>query len=74
MKTPDQQELDMILKSSKADIAVMLVFAQRRAVETESKLRAELTALKAELTGRDKVFHLLELMAGESQLGLRVTK
>lgn len=74
MKTRDEQELADILKSSKTDIAKMLVVVQRRNVEEETKLRSEIAALKAQIEGRDKVFHLLEMMAGEANLGLRVTR
>lgn len=74
MKTRDEQELADILKHSKTDIAKMLIHAQRTEYETIVKLRNEVAVLKAELAGRDKVFKLLELMAGEAQLGLRTTR
>lgn len=72
MKTRDQQELDEILKSSKTDIAVMVVHLQRTHYEEVLALKTQVATLKAELAGQAKVFKLLELMAGESNLGLRV--
>lgn len=74
MKTRDEQELAEIMRSTKTDIAKMLVTVQRRNWEEETKLRAEIAALKGELAGRDKVLHLLELMAGEAKLGLMVQR
>lgn len=72
MKTREQQELEQILKSTKADIAVMLVNVQSRAHEKEADLRAENATLKARLEGLERSFKLLELMAGESNLGLKL--
>lgn len=74
MKTRDEQELAEILRSTKTDIAKMLVTVQRRSWEEETKLRGEIAALKAQLEGRDKVFRLLEMMAGEANLGLKVAR
>lgn len=74
MKTRDEREMADILKSSKTDIAKMLVHVQTRAREDEARLRNEIAVLKAELAGRDKVFALLSLMAGEANLGLKVSR
>lgn len=74
MKTRDEQEMREILKSSKADIAKMVLAVQRSYEDDTLRLRNEIAVLKAELAGRDKVFRLLELMAGESNLGLKVAR
>lgn len=72
--TRDQQELADILKHSKADIAAMVVHLQRTHNEDEMKLKAQVAILNAELVGQGRVLKLLELMAGESNLGLKVVK
>lgn len=74
MRTRDEQELADILKSSKADIARMVIAVQRLHSEDFNRLRNEIAVLRAELAGCDKVFALLTLMAGESNLGLKVTR
>ena len=74
MKTRDEQEMTDILKPSKVDIAKMLVHVQRVNIEHERRLSNEIAVLKAEMAGRDKVFVLLTLMAGESNLGLKVSR
>lgn len=74
MKTRDQQELEEILKVKKTDIAAMLVTVQRDAYEREQKLKAQVAILNAELVGQGRVLKLLESMAGEANLGLKIQR
>ena len=74
MKTRDEQELADILKSSKVDIAKMLVHVQRTHVEEVYKLTAQQAILNAELVGQGRVLKLLETMAGEANFGLKVQR
>lgn len=74
MKTAEQQEIDEIMKSTKADIVVMLINVRSRFMEDTAKLRSENAAFKSELAGQGRVLKLLELMAGESNLGLKASR
>ncbi len=74
MKTKDEQELADILKSSKVDIAKMVVYLQRTHTDEVRTLKAQLAILNAELVGQGRVLKLLETMASESNLGLKVSR